>query len=58
MPSPLWDVAAYAAFTDQRLRPARDLINRILDIAPRRIFDLGCGSGQVTRLLAELWFGA
>ncbi len=50
-----WDVAAYEQFADERLRPALDLIGRIPDVAPKHIFDLGCGTGSVTRLLARRW---
>jgi trans-aconitate 2-methyltransferase len=52
---PRWDVAAYAKFADQRLRPALDLIGRIPDVAPEHIVDLGCGPGGITRLLAQRW---
>jgi trans-aconitate 2-methyltransferase len=48
-------VAAYTRFADQRLRPALDLIGRIPDVAAKHIFDLGCGPGGVTRLLAQRW---
>ncbi len=53
--SPAWDPAAYTEFIDERLRPARDLIKRIPPIMPRLIYDLGCGTGWATRLLAERW---
>jgi trans-aconitate 2-methyltransferase len=46
-----WDPALYARFADARLRPALDLLARV-PAGPRRvIYDLGCGAGQVTRLL-------
>ena len=53
-----WDPAQYLKFADHRLRPALDLVGRIPLTEPERIFDLGCGSGNVTRLLAERWPGA
>ena len=53
-----WDPAVYAAFTQPRLRPALDLLARVGAEAPARVVDLGCGTGNVTRLLAERWPGA
>jgi trans-aconitate 2-methyltransferase len=53
-----WDPNQYAKFTDLRLRPALDLINRVPLDAPARIVDLGCGTGNVTARLAERWSGA
>ena len=50
-----WDPARYLAFEGHRLRPALDLIARIPLAAPESIVDLGCGTGNVTRLLAERW---
>ena len=50
-----WDPAQYLKFAGPRLRPAIDLIARIEAAAPRRVYDLGAGAGNVTRLLAERW---
>jgi trans-aconitate 2-methyltransferase len=50
-----WDPKLYSAFAAPRLRPALDLLNRIDLDAPARIADLGCGTGNVTRLLARRW---
>lgn len=51
----IWDPVQYLKYGDERRRPAADLIARIpLDTAAR-IVDLGCGAGNVTRLLAERW---
>ncbi len=53
-----WDPGQYLKFADHRLRPALDLMARIPPLAARRIYDLGCGPGTITRLLAERWPGA
>lgn len=53
-----WDPAQYAKFTDLRLRPALDLLARVPREAPTRVVDLGCGSGNVTKRIAERWPGA
>ena len=53
-----WDPAQYLAFADERGRPARDLLARVPSPAPDTIYDLGCGAGNVTALLAGRWPGA
>jgi trans-aconitate 2-methyltransferase len=50
-----WDPSQYLKFADQRLRPAIDLLSRIEVDDPRHVYDLGAGSGNVTRLLAKRW---
>jgi trans-aconitate 2-methyltransferase len=50
-----WNPQAYEAFADHRMRPAIDLLGRVALKSPRRIVDLGCGSGNVTLLLAQRW---
>jgi len=50
-----WNPSVYLAFSDHRLRPAVDLLQRIPCDSPRTIIDLGCGPGNVTRLLALRW---
>jgi trans-aconitate 2-methyltransferase len=52
---PSWDPSQYLKFADDRLRPALDLIARISGGGPRTIWDLGCGAGNVTKLLFERW---
>lgn len=49
-----WDPTQYELYADQRLRPALDLIERI-QADPAEIWDLGCGTGTITALLAERW---
>ncbi|MEP7329781.1 MAG: methyltransferase domain-containing protein [Betaproteobacteria bacterium] len=53
-----WNPTQYLQFEDQRLRPAIDLMMRVPDVSLRRIADLGCGAGNVARLLSERWPGA
>ena len=50
-----WNPAQYLEFADARLRPALDLIARIQLDSPQTIVDLGCGTGNVSRLLSERW---
>jgi len=52
-----WDVAAYHAFADLRLRPAADLAARIGALPEGAICDLGCGSGAAAPLLRSAWPG-
>jgi trans-aconitate 2-methyltransferase len=55
--APTWDANLYLKFADARLRPALDLMGRLDPTNAQRpghaIYDLGCGPGNITRLLAE-----
>jgi trans-aconitate 2-methyltransferase len=50
-----WDPQQYGQFADERGRPFLDLVGRIGATSPRRVVDLGCGSGNLTALLAQRW---
>ncbi len=50
-----WNPDLYNKFSDHRLRPALELLARLPLADPAVVYDLGCGTGQVTRLLAERW---
>ncbi len=50
-----WDPDRYLAFADLRLRPALDLLARVPAEAPASVVDLGCGAGNVTRVLKQRW---
>jgi len=53
-----WDPQQYGHFAGERARPFLDLVGRIGAASPRRVVDLGCGTGELTALLAERWPGA
>lgn len=55
MGSTSWSPEQYERFADHRLRPALELLARIRLDSPECVFDLGCGTGAVTRLIAERW---
>ncbi len=50
-----WNPGQYLKFAGHRLRPAVDLLARVDLANPETVFDLGCGPGNVTALLAERW---
>ncbi|MFO1103174.1 MAG: trans-aconitate 2-methyltransferase [Methylocystis sp.] len=53
-----WNSALYLKFEAERTRAARDLLARVPHCETRRVFDLGCGPGNSTRLLAMSFPGA
>jgi trans-aconitate 2-methyltransferase len=50
-----WNPDQYLKFAAPRLQPAIDLLARIPAIDLRLVYDLGCGAGNVTQLLAARW---
>jgi trans-aconitate 2-methyltransferase len=50
-----WDPNLYLKFFDHRLRPALELLDRVPVASPTVIYDLGCGTGHVTGIIAERW---
>ncbi|MCU1656172.1 MAG: trans-aconitate methyltransferase [Pseudonocardiales bacterium] len=50
-----WDPIQYGKFAAERSRPFLDLVGRVDCDAPRRVVDLGCGTGTLTALLAQRW---
>jgi trans-aconitate 2-methyltransferase len=57
-PTAAWDPAQYLRFSDQRLRPALDLLGQVPLTAPRSVVDLGCGAGNVTAILKQRFASA
>ncbi len=51
----MWDAAEYLKFSDERARPFADLLLQVRQAAFAQIADLGCGTGNLTRILAERW---
>jgi len=50
-----WNPGQYQLYHAHRLRPALDLLSRIPVQSPKSVFDLGCGTGEVTALMAKRW---
>lgn len=48
-----WNPDQYELFRAARERPGQDLIRALPPLAPERIVDLGCGTGYLTRQLAD-----
>lgn len=47
-----WNANQYLKFKNERTQPAIDLVNRIDNINPKKIADIGCGPGNSTQVLA------
>lgn len=54
-PVSTWDPAQYLKFEAPRLRPALDLLARIPLENPGTVYDLGCGTGNITGYLRQRW---
>jgi trans-aconitate 2-methyltransferase len=50
-----WNPDQYLKFAAPRLQPAIDLLARVPSTHPQTVYDLGCGAGNVTQLLAARW---
>lgn len=50
-----WNPDLYLAYAGPRFRPVLDLIAQISVENPRRIADLGCGTGSGTQALQQRW---
>lgn len=50
-----WNPAQYLRFGDHRLRPALELLARVPLESPKIVYDLGCGTGEITRIIADRW---
>ena len=50
-----WDAQHYLTYACERGRPFADLLARTSAVDPVDVVDLGCGPGNLTRLLAAIW---
>ena len=50
-----WEPTQYLKFSDHRSRPALELLDHVPLEAPTLVYDIGCGAGQITRVIAERW---
>ncbi len=50
-----WNSVQYKKFIEQRSQPAKDLAMRILAYNPKKIIDIGCGPGNSTKILHEIY---
>jgi trans-aconitate 2-methyltransferase len=54
----MWDAEQYLRYGGERSRPFFDLIGQVGATDPGYVADLGCGPGNLTAALAQLWPGA
>lgn len=50
-----WNSAQYEKFIKQRSQPAKDLAMRIAHHSPKTVLDIGCGPGNSTKILKEIF---
>ena len=50
-----WNPKLYLQYEDHRTRPSVELLARVDVRGPNRIYDLGCGPGNSTRVLRQRW---
>ena len=50
-----WNSIQYKKFIKQRSQPAKDLAMRIAHYAPKTVLDIGCGPGNSTKILKEIF---
>ncbi|MEM9064600.1 MAG: methyltransferase domain-containing protein [Planctomycetota bacterium] len=50
-----WDPSQYLKYADHRLRPGAELLARVPLPHAESIVDLGCGTGELTCMLADRW---
>ena len=50
-----WDPQRYDRFRRERERPAHELLARVAHAAPRRAWDLGCGTGAMACEMRSRW---
>lgn len=53
MTSDAWNPDQYHRFAEQRAQPFHDLLAMVQPVPDGNVVDLGCGSGELTALLAE-----
>ena len=53
-----WEPQTYLRYADIRFRAGIDLIARVPKLAYELIYDLGCGTGHLTRILADTFPGS
>ncbi|MCL1124378.1 methyltransferase domain-containing protein [Shewanella surugensis] len=50
-----WEAGLYEKFSEHRTRPAIELLSKVTVEDPEYIADLGCGFGNVTRIMSVRW---